>query len=53
MVNGLMDKSMAMVFGNHIQVTIILDNGNKIWHMDMVFMNGVMEIDSKENGDIV
>jgi hypothetical protein len=53
MVNGLMDRNMAMVFGNHILATIILGSGNKIWHMVMVFMNGVMEIDSKENGDIV
>lgn len=53
MVNGLMVRNMAMVFGNHIQATTILDNGNKIWHMVMVFMNGVMEIDLRENGGIV
>ena len=42
-----------MAFGRESKMTHILVNGKILKHMDMEYINGQMEINMKDNGQIV
>ena len=53
MASGKTVSRMGTECGEEYSVTLILDNGKTQRQMDMVYINGRMEIDTKARGSIV
>lgn len=50
MENGIKDLSKDMEFGKESKMIVTQENGLQVKHMAMVFILGLMEIGTKDNG---
>ena len=51
--NGIKESNRDMVSGKELKTTHILESGPPQKHMVMVFITGLMEIDTKDSGTCV